>query len=351
MKPKLKILFIEDREDDMLLVLRALARGGYTVQQHRVQDEAGERKMLIEQNWDMVIADYSMPGFSGAEALRIFKEYKLEIPFILVSGSVGEDIAVQMMKDGANDYVMKDKLARIVPAIDRELLEFEGRRKKKQMEDELYRARLIIDSTDVILWQWKPVAGSPVLYVSQNVKQFGYTPEEFISGHIPFLEFLHPDDREAVKHNSRENIQAKHDLYKQHYRVICKNGTIRWLDDYTTIVRDENQNATLIQGITYDVTDNILLGKDLDRSQNLYRSLVDTSPDGICMINMDYITTFVNKRKAELFGYDSTEEMIGMHALQTLAPEYHGYILEQEKELLAFGRVSIPEVAFIRKDG
>lgn len=351
MTKDLKILFVEDREDDMLLVLRALSKGGYKVRSNRVQNEAGERKMLSEESWDLVIADFSMPGFSGAEALKIFKEYKLDIPFVLVSGSVGEDIAVQMMKDGASDYVMKDKLARIVPAIERELAECEVRRKKKVMEDELHRASLIIESTDVILWQWKPVKGWPVTYVSSNVSQFGYETEDFLTGKILYADFVHPEDRELIFENSIDNMYHHRDLYKQNYRVICKDGSIRWLDDYTTIVRDNSGEVTMIQGITYDVTDNTLLGKDLDRSQNLYRSLVDTSPDGICMLDMEFKTIFANKRKAELFGYDSPEEMLGMSALQTLAPGFDKYLLEQQVELFGMGKLSIPEVEFVRKNG
>ncbi len=350
MKKDLKILFIEDREDDMLLVLRALTKGGYHVQHRRVQDEEGERSLLAEQAWDLVIADYSMPGFSGAEALKIFTEFHLDIPFILVSGSVGEDIAVQMMKDGASDYVMKDKLARIVPAIERELIEYENRRKKSKMEDELYRASLIIDSTDVILWQWKPEPGWPVIYVSQNVAQFGYSAEDFITKNILFSEFVHSEDRDAIFENSCENIMKKKDLYKQTYRVVTHDGSIRWLDDYTTIVRDATGKVLMIQGITYDVTDNKLLTQDLDRSRNLYRSLVDTSPDGICMMDMDFITIFANKRKAELFGYDSPDDLIGTNAFSVVAPEYAKYLQELEPELLSFGRVSIPEVEFVRKD-
>ncbi len=351
MTKDLTILFIEDREDDMLLVLRALTKGGYKVKYHRVQNEEGVRRMLTERLWDAIIADFSMPGFSGADALRIYNEYDLNIPFILVSGSVGEEIAVQMMKDGASDYVMKDKLGRIVPALERELLEFDEKRKKKQMEDELHRARLIIDSTDVILWQWKPEKGWPVIYVSHNVSQFGYTQEEFINQDTLYSDFIHPDDRDELFQNSIENIYHRHDLYKQNYRVVCKDGSIRWLDDYTTIVRDEHDKVVLVQGLTYDVTDNTLLEMDLDRSKNIYRSLVDTSPDGICMIDMNFNTVFVNKRKAELFGYQSPDEMLGMSALDTIAPEYRQFLLEQKPELMSYGKLSIPEIEFICKNG
>jgi PAS domain S-box-containing protein len=343
-------LFIEDREDDMLLVLRALSKGGYRVSHKRVQNEEGVRELLSSESWDLVIADFSMPGFSGADALDIFKEYNLGIPFVLVSGSVGEDFAVQMMKNGASDYVMKDNLARIVPAIERELADFEMRKKKSQMEDELYRASLIIESTDVILWQWRPEPGWPVLYVSKNIAQFGYDAEDFVSGQVLFSEFIHPEDLDMVSESSTQNILGKKDLYKQSYRVITKDGSVRWLDDYTTIVRTASGEVSMVQGITYDITDSKQMGQDLERSRNLYRSLVDTSPDGICMMDLDFTTIFANKRKAELFGFGSPDELIGMNAASVIAPEYLQHLMELQPELMSFGRLSISEVEFVRKD-
>lgn len=351
MDKTLRILFVEDREDDMMLVLRALSKGGYEIRYSRVQDEETLREILKTQEWDAVIADYSMPGFSGSDALSIFSEAKLDIPFILVSGSVAEDIAIKMMQTGAGDYISKDKLARIVPALERELMECELRRKKKAMEDELYRASLIIDSTDVILWQWVPQTAWQVKYVSRNVSQFGYSPDDFLSGAIKFHDFVHPDDRDVVFQGSLENIAKHRDLYKQQYRVICKNGDEHWLDDYTTVVRDATGEVVVIQGITYDVTDSVLMSRDLEHSKNLYRNLVDTSPDGICMLDMDFNMVFVNKRKVSMFGYDTPEEMLGMPALKTLAPEYHQFIQEQSSELFCFGRLSVSDLEFLRKDG
>jgi len=348
---ELKILFVEDREDDMILVLRVLYKGGFKVKYSRVQSAPEEREKLASEEWDLVIADYSMPGFSGREALAVFNEFDLDIPFILVSGSVKEDVALQMMQEGARDYIMKDKLGKLVSTVSKELEDVQLRRKKKAIEDELYQAKLFIESTDVIMWQWEPSTGWPVLYVSNNVQQFGYTPEELISRKIVYADILHPEDKEAIFENSLDNRYNHHDLYKQNYRIVCKDGSIRWLDDYTTIVRDDKGEVTLVQGITYDVTDNTLLEKDLDWSRNLYRSLVDTSPDGICMIDMNYSNVFVNKRKAALLGYDNPEELIGKHAMQSVAPAYHQFLKDQERELLTFGKLSIPEIEFIRKDG
>jgi len=203
----LRVLFVEDQEDDMLLVISALEKEGFEIDPTRVETEKGMREALSNSLWDVVIADYSMPSFSGEEALKIYNEFKPDIPFFLVSGSVGEEIAVQMMRDGASDYIMKDNLTKIPQAVKRELNEFSTRRKKKEIEEELRKASIIISSTDVILWQWKPEKGRPVIYTSQNVRQFGYEPGDFTSEELKYEDVVYPEDRSLVFDQATENLK------------------------------------------------------------------------------------------------------------------------------------------------
>ena len=137
MKTKnLKILIIEDSEDDFSLLLRELNKGIYDIEYSLVVDAAGLRNALSTE-WDLIISDYSLPGFTGKDALEICNEKEVDIPFIMVSGIVGEDIAVEMMKSGAKDYIMKGNLARLLPAIGRELEDAETRKYRKQAEEAL----------------------------------------------------------------------------------------------------------------------------------------------------------------------------------------------------------------------
>src|SRR5436190_12494873 len=119
----LQILLIEDSEDDAELVLRSLRLGGYEPIEERVSSAAEVRAALEKKAWDVVISDYVMPGFGGLEALELCKQRGLDVPFIIVSGHIGEEVAVASLKAGANDYVMKDRLARLAPAIQRALQE------------------------------------------------------------------------------------------------------------------------------------------------------------------------------------------------------------------------------------
>ena|SRR5216683_2432004 len=119
MATPLRVLIVEDSEDDAALIVRELQRGGFDVSHQRVDTATVMNTAMETQEWDLVVSDYSMPGFSGEEALKILRTKSLDIPFIYVSGTLGEETAVDALKAGAQDYVVKGKLKRLVPAIDR----------------------------------------------------------------------------------------------------------------------------------------------------------------------------------------------------------------------------------------
>jgi len=117
----IKILAIEDSENDFRLAMRQLRKAGFAPEGRRVQDLPSLRQALLEGPWDAMISDFSMPGFSGLDALAEFRDTGMDIPFIFVSGTIGEETAVAAMQAGANDYVMKENLRRLGPALEREL--------------------------------------------------------------------------------------------------------------------------------------------------------------------------------------------------------------------------------------
>ena len=133
----IRLLIVEDSEDGAALLVRELRHGGYEPTFERVETAEAMRNALDKQTWDIIIADYTMPGFSAIAALTLFKESGLDLPFIIVSGTIGEDTAVEAMKAGAHDYLMKGNLRRLVPAIKRELKEAEVRRGRRQADEQL----------------------------------------------------------------------------------------------------------------------------------------------------------------------------------------------------------------------
>ena len=138
----LKVLLIEDSEDDAALVTRVLAQAGYAVDATRVETAHALREALEHSAWDLAIADYTMPGFSGTRALAIVREHGEDLPFIFVSGTIGEDAAVGAMKNGAHDYLIKGHLARLAPAVDRELRDAAVRRERTRANERRRVSRL-----------------------------------------------------------------------------------------------------------------------------------------------------------------------------------------------------------------
>ena len=185
----LRLLLVEDNENDAVLVVRELTRGGYDTTYERVWDAASMRSALERQRWDLVLSDHSMPQFSGRAALQVLRERDLDVPFIFVSGTIGEDAAVESMRMGAQDYLNKANLRRLVPAIQRELREAASRRERRRAEAALRESEQRFET----VFQASPVGitistATEGRYLDVNpafLRMIGRTPEEVV-GHTAF---------------------------------------------------------------------------------------------------------------------------------------------------------------------
>jgi two-component system cell cycle sensor histidine kinase/response regulator CckA len=182
----LKVLIVEDSIDDTFFIVRELQRGGYSVDFERVETPAAMQSALQERQWDLVISDFSMPLFGGAAALALYTQSGLDVPFILVSGTMGEDIAVEMLKAGAHHYVMKDKLAKLVPAVNHELRAAQERRLCRRLETtRSYLASIVNSCTDAIVG--KTLDGTVVSWNEGAEKLYGYSAAEIVGRSIKVL--------------------------------------------------------------------------------------------------------------------------------------------------------------------
>jgi signal transduction histidine kinase len=136
-KPRsLRVLMVDDSEDDALLIIRELKKGGYNPVYERVETPAAMKKALSQKQWDIILCDYKMPKFSGLQAIAVLKETNIDIPLIIVSGTIGEEVAVDCMRLGAQDYIMKGNLLRLAPAVEREIAEAKTRAGHRRAEEE-----------------------------------------------------------------------------------------------------------------------------------------------------------------------------------------------------------------------
>ncbi len=179
MTNSLRVLIVEDSEDDTLLIVRELRRSGWELTFERVETAATMTSALNAGGWDLVISDYSMPQFGGAAALALYQQKGLDIPFISVSGAMGEDLAVEMMKAGAHDYVMKSNLARLAVAVRRELGTAEERRVRLQIEAaRAHLASIVEGCEDAIVSQ--TLEGMITSWNKGAERLYGYTSSEMV---------------------------------------------------------------------------------------------------------------------------------------------------------------------------
>ncbi len=214
----LRLLIVEDSEDDTFLLLRELQKGGYETDYCRVETSPDMERALTEKNWDLVISDHSMPCFSAPEALKVLRKSCPDLPFIIVTGAMGEEAAVEAMRAGAGDYIMKDNLSRLLPAVERELHDARTRRERKQareaLEESERRFRFIAENARDIIFRLQLFPGVVFEYLSPAIKNItGYEPIAFY--HHPGLicKIVHPDDRYLLMKAVSDNYDTDTDTY------------------------------------------------------------------------------------------------------------------------------------------
>ena len=196
MTESIRILLVEDSPTDAKLVIAELRRAGHTVEFERVEDPTAMRAAFDTRQWDVIICDWSMPRFSALGALGLLKESGLDLPFIIVSGTVGEELAVEAMRAGAHDYVLKDKLGRLAPAVERELRECKERQARRKAEAELgeseQRFRRLSES-GVIGIVTSDVTGRILDANDTYLKMIGYSRDELLAGTLMWTELTPPE--------------------------------------------------------------------------------------------------------------------------------------------------------------
>src|SRR5256885_985587 len=222
-----RILLAEDSETDAELVQRELKRGGLDFQSRRVQTESDFRRELDEFQPHLVISDFSMPQFSGPKALAIARESRGDIPFIFISGTFGENVAVDMMKAGADDYVMKNNLARLLPALERELREAEVRRGRRLAEERLHESEAGLHRAQLMAKIAHVITGPDGSFErwSDNLPQLiGVEPAQMPRSTREWMDLLHPDDRERFRATAIEAARTDTRMDIE-YRLRRSDGT------------------------------------------------------------------------------------------------------------------------------
>jgi signal transduction histidine kinase len=268
MPGQLRALIVEDSEDDTLLLLRELRRGPWgEVVHERVDTPQGMIAALNAHPWDLIVADHVMPHFSGLKALAMARQLSADVPFILISGQVGEESAVAAMQSGADDYLFKGNLRRLVPAVERELRDLNGRRKAAYVERQLQKGqRQLADAQHLAhLGTWHVDLRTNVAVWSEEAcRIFGRVAGEVDFTFQQFLSCIHADDRAMINASLDSSDQT---LIEQDCRIACANAAAQFLHIRGEIVRDANGNAIEANGMIQDITERHVAAAKLQRAK------------------------------------------------------------------------------------
>ena len=221
---------------------------------------------------------------------------------------------------------------------------------RRRIEEELRQASLVVENSPVVLFRWRAAEGWPVELVSRNVTQFGYTPEEFLSGALSFASIIHPHDLESVVDEVREHSASGCDNFQQEYRIVTRDGDVRWIYDRTVIERDRSGSITHYQGIVIDITDRKMAEKALRESTDRLQSIFRVAPIGIGVVR-DRVLLEVNRRLTDMTGY-SQEELVGKSA-RILYPSQEEFERVGRDKYRQIGEraTGAVETRWVRKDG
>src|SRR5882724_8168541 len=251
MRQPLNLLIVEDSEDDLFLVARELERGGFDLSYERVETAAGFKAALAGRTWDLVIADYNLPVFSATEALRLLQASKIDLPFLIVSGAIGEEVAVGAMKVGAHDYILKNSLTRLVPAVERELRDARVRRERRLAQEAFTNLAAIVESSgDAIIGT--SLDGRITSWNLGAERIFGYQADEAVGQP---LNLLIPPERAGEEARFIERLKRGEII--EHFETVrvCRDG--RRIDVSLTISPIRDQHGTVIGAskIARDITE------------------------------------------------------------------------------------------------
>jgi PAS domain S-box-containing protein len=329
---KLRVLLAEDSEDDAVLIKRELKKSGFNPAIERVETSKSMSNALKDKKWDIIISDYVMPSFSGIDALKLCKKKNIDLPFIVVSGKIGEDTAVEAMKAGATDYIMKSNLSRLGPAIKRELKDYKIRLERKKAKKELKKSLEEIEKANKLLQneinERKKVEKQAVEAKEHFQNVIDSTDEIIIS--------LDGNNRISTWNNSAEDVTgykrkevlnrtiSKLPLFRDSQNVtdVIKNvskGKKTGIDDLVIITKNNAKKIIRFKGSVLKGKSNqrigvIFVGEDITKDIEIHGKLVDGNsylfPDKNIDSAIDLFVDLVRTNYDGLFITRSNPEMV-----------------------------------------
>jgi PAS domain S-box-containing protein len=349
MDPPLRVLHLEDEVRDTELVQASLEEEGIRNELTRVQAEQDFISALKDGRFDLILADYTLPAFDGLAALKLAREHAPDVPFLFVSGTLGEDVAIEALKKGATDYVLKTRLARLGPSITRALREGRERTQRKRAEEALR------DSEE----QWKAAFESnPVMYfmvdgtgttLSVNAfgaNQLGYKRSDLVGQSV--LNVFYEADRKQVRQHLENCFQNLGRTFKWEARKVRKDGTVIWVRETANALLLKNRPVLLV--VCEDITDRKRAEESARRSEKQLRDVFETIPAMAWSALPDGRVDFMNRAWQDYTGL-SMDKALGPKSADIIHPDDQATTIAEWESALKNGQPLETEVRLRRADG
>ena len=348
-----KILLLEDLESDVELMKRELHKSHQAYEILVVNNAKDYSKALAEFMPDIILADHSIPSFNSLEALMLASGSDVKIPFILVTGTLSEEYAIDIIKNGASDYILKDRIQRLPSAITNALEKSRLEAERKAYLDEIIANESLLRATEKLAhigsWQADLLTGT-TKWSDEVYRIFGLSPGKIAPALDSFLKFVHPEDINIVKDIIKETTYDK-DNAKFDYRIIDNNNNLKYIHTELYVDRDIKGMPFLITGFDQDITEYKITQELLIASEHRYKRVVENIMDALIIDNNDGEVIFANEQFLKLFGLNA-DDLDGLKLEDYFAPSYRQELRDRHDRRMKGEDVpNIFEYEGARKDG
>jgi len=357
MEQCLRILSVEDDPRDAELIQDLLETAGIACEVTRVETQAALLASLAQGGIDLILADYTLPSFDGLSALKLAKQACPEVPFIFVSGTLGEEVAIEALKFGAIDYVLKTRLSRLVPSVTRALREARERADRKQATEKLRRSEAYLAEAQKLShtgsFGWD-VASGEIHWSEETFRIFDFESTSRITIER-ITQRIHPDDRSHVQ-QQMERFARDRAAFDLEHRLLMDDGSVKFLRVVGRPSADESGPLEFVGAVT-DITERKRAEVDLLRSGEKLRTqkaqldeLFEQAPEGIVLLDVQLRVLRINPEFTRIFGYQPDEAM-GRPIRDLIAPEEPRSEAEEYTHRIVHGKPLNAETVRRRKDG
>ena len=351
MNAPLRVLLLEDDPNDAELAQELLS-DQFAVDMTRVETRDGFAAALETSHFDLILADYRLPSFDGLSALELAIQRCPNVPFIFVSGTIGEDLAIEAIKRGATDYVLKTRLSRLVLSVQRALREATERAERESAQKALHRSEIYLAEAQRIAhvgWWERDFTTGQVSLSEEACRIFGMQPVKLPEWHQRWLDLIHPEDRQRASKAKLASLERGGPPYDLEYRIVRPDGVVRTVHSQGYVVWDQDGRPLRQFGVMQDITELRQTERELFASEVRFRTFADHATDAFFLLDDNSIVIDANRRACADLGYERSE-LIGKHRRDFDAALDEPAARDIKRRLLAEEAVTF-ETRHRRKDG